>query len=71
MKRTAQENRESVNRSVQFHLAAYTGHGHEGLAEIMKGFNGENLSAKVWSESVSQRRTNRHTEGQTVESYTI
>ena len=44
MQGTAQEKkRGSVNRSVQFHLTAYTGHVREGLTRIIKGFNGGNL----------------------------
>lgn len=29
-----------MNRSVQFHFTAYTGHVLEGLTKIIKGFNG-------------------------------
>lgn len=44
MQGTAREKkRESVSRSVQFHLTAYTGHVREGLTRIIKGFNGGNL----------------------------
>lgn len=44
MKRTTQEKRrESVNRSVQFHLTVYTGHVQEGLTRIIKGCNDGNF----------------------------
>lgn len=44
-----------MNRSVQFHLKAYTGHVRQGLTRITKGFNGGNLrEPKLSSEFVKK-----------------
>lgn len=71
-----EKKRESVNRSVQFHFTANTGHVQAGLTRIIKGFNGENLrESKCAAEYVTEKdrqtettETDRHTHRPTVES---